>query len=178
MWKEFKPAIRFVAVFVGIYLAGNILYGVYVSWHGIRPDEVTESVAHQVAFVLNKCGLEVHDQVNPIGPTVFLKTGGRTVLNVYEGCNGINVFIVFVSFLAAFGGPPKKLLWFVPVGILILHASNIVRVALLYWVAIGHARYFYYVHKYVFTGVIYLVVLALWIFWINRSNEKGKASAN
>lgn len=178
MWKEFRPAIRFVALFVGIYLVGNILYGLYISSNDNRPDIVTKIVAHQTVSVLNSCGFEVRDEVNSTGPTVFLKTGNRTILNVFEGCNGINVIIVFVSFLIAFRGPPKMYLWFIPAGVLIVHASNIVRIGMLYWVAVGHQRYFYYVHKYVFTGVIYLVVFALWLFWIRKTNGQRSASSN
>jgi exosortase family protein XrtF len=179
MWKEFKPAIRFVALFVGIYLVGNIIYGLYISSRGNAPDHITKLVAHQAAGVLNLADFVVSTEVNPDGPTVFMKSGARIVLNVYEGCNGINVFIVFVSFLVAFGGPVKKYLWFVPVGVLILHVCNLLRIILLYGVAIGYQHYFYYVHKYIFTGIIYLVVLALWIYWIRKGNDKRKiASAN
>lgn len=178
MWKEFRPAIRFVGLFVGIYLAGNILYGLYISSNENHPDAFTKIIAHQTALALNGCGFEVRDEVNLDGPTVFLKTGTRTILNVYEGCNGINVLIVFISFLFAFGGLAKMYAWFIPFGALIIHGANIVRIAMLYWVAIGHQRYFYYVHKYLFTGVIYLVVIVLWFFWISKANGQRKVSSN
>jgi exosortase family protein XrtF len=172
MWKEFKPAIRFVLFFVGLYFAGNIVYGLYISSRHDRPDEITMEVARETSEVLNSIGFEVTPQVNPSGPTVYLKSKGRIVLNVYEGCNGVNVFIVFVSFLVAFGGRVKNYLWFIPSGIAVLHACNLLRIGLLYWVAIGHQRYFYYVHKYLFTGLIYLVVFGLWLIWVSKLNDK------
>ena len=75
------------------------------------------------------------DDVNK--PTTQLICDGKSVLAIYEGCNGINVMIIFVAFLVAFGPLNKALLWFVPVGLIILHDSepasywtSILRVAL------------------------------------------------
>jgi len=97
---------------------------------------------------------------NTHGPTVLLSNDVKVILSVYEGCNGINVMIVFVAFLAAFGGSLKKMSWFLPAGIILIHLSNLARIILLYFVAVGYRHYFYYVHKYIFTAVIYMMVFA------------------
>jgi len=176
MWKEFKPALRFLLIFVGLYFIGNLVYGFFISFKGNTPDEITNLVAHQSAWILNNFfGNEVNAVLNLSGPTVFLKTGESVVLNIYEGCNGINVFIVFVAFIVAFNGNLKRLFWFIPFGILILHLSNLLRIVFLYWTAVRFHRYFYYVHKYIFTGVIYAVVFILWIIWVYSLNDKKKA---
>jgi exosortase family protein XrtF len=177
MWGEFKPAIRFVLIFVGFYLAGNLIYGGYISYKGKEPDEITLMVAKQTAWLLRHFGDEVNAIPNPAGPTVFIKSGENTVLNIYEGCNGINVFIVFAAFIIAFRGSVRKTIRFIPLGILILYASNLVRIILLYWTAISYHRYFYYVHKYIFTGVLYVVVFVLWIIWVNQFNGGKKIIA-
>ncbi len=178
MWKEFKPAIRFVLIFVGLYFTGNLVYGFYISLHGNTPDAVTKLVSEQSAwFLTHVFGYEVNAVSNATGPTVFLKTGEYNVLNVFEGCNGINVFIVFTAFIVAFNGNLRKLLWYVPFGILILYASNLLRIVFLYWTAVTYHRYFYYVHKYIFTGAIYGVVFILWIIWVYQLNDRKKTIA-
>jgi len=175
MWKEFKPAIRFLLIFVGLYFIGNLIYGLYISSKGNAPDEMTNLIAHQSAWILNNVfGYEVSAILNDAGPTVFLRAGQDVVLNVFEGCNGINVFIVFIAFLIAFNGNSKRLLWFIPAGILILHLFNLLRIVFLYWTAIRFHSYFYYVHKYIFTGVIYAVVFILWIIWVYQLNDRKK----
>jgi len=175
MWKEFKPAVRFLLIFVGLYITGNLVYGFYVSVHGNRPDEITSLVADQSTWILNNIfGYYINATPNATEPTVSLKTGEHVVLNVFEGCNGINVFIVFAAFIVAFNGNTKKSLWFIPLGILVLHVSNLLRIIFLYWTALNFHRYFYYVHKYIFTGVIYAVVFALWIIWMYQLNERKK----
>ena len=178
MWKEFKPAIRFVLIFVGLYFAGNLIYGLYISYKGNTPDEMTQLIADQSAWLLNNgFGYDVKAVLNVASPTVFLKTGEYIVLNIYEGCNGINVFIVFAAFVIAFNGNQRKLFWYIPLGVLILYISNILRIVCLYWTAVSFHRYFYYVHKYIFTGVIYAVVFVLWIIWVYQLNDRKKVIA-
>lgn len=177
MWREFKPALQFVLIFVGLYFMGNIIYWLYISSKGNAPDEITRAVSSQTAWILNRLGYDTTEVPNSVGPTVFLMTGERVVLNIYEGCNGINVFIVFAAFIVAFSGSLKKTLWFIPVGILILYVTNLVRLILLYWTATSYYRYFYYVHKYIFTAIIYAVVFILWMIWVNKFNERKKVIA-
>lgn len=175
MWKEFKPALRFLLVFVGLYLIGNVIYGLFISYRENMPDEMTNLVAHQSARILRLFfGYHVNAVLNSTGPTVFLKTGEHVVLNIYEGCNGINVFIVYSAFIIAFKGSLKKVFWFIPLGIIILHVSNLLRIVFLYWTAVNFYTYFYYVHKYVFTVIIYAVVFILWIIWVYTLNDKKK----
>jgi exosortase family protein XrtF len=139
---------------------------------------MTYLVAHQSAWILNNVfGYEVIPVLNSEGPTVFLKVGEYVVLNIYEGCNGINVLIVFSAFIVAFNGNTRKLLWFIPFGILIIYASNLLRLVFLYWTAMNFQSYFYYVHKYVFTSIIYAVVFVLWLIWVYQLNDKKKIIA-
>ena len=174
MLSEFKPALKFLLVFLGLYFIGNILYGLMVESFREIPDPVTRVVANQTANILQRFGQPVTTIGNTKGPTVFLKEGDKTILNIYEGCNGINVMIVFIAFLVAFGGAIKKLAWFLPLGIVIIHLSNLVRLVLLYFVAINYYSYFYYVHKYIFTALLYLIVVLLWIVWVGWLNAKPK----
>jgi len=171
MIKEFKPAFLFIARFLGIYLVGNVLYGLYVESYKQSPDWLTHAVTQQTSLFLNACGEQTTADVNHYGPTVFLNAAGDTVLNVYEGCNGINVMIVFVAFVVAFGGPVKAMPWFLLLGLIILHLANIGRISLLYVTALRFEEYFYYIHKYFFTAILYIIVFSLWALWIFKFND-------
>jgi exosortase family protein XrtF len=177
MGKEFKPAFRFLFIFLGLYLAGNVVYGLWIASYEGLPDPATWEVTRQTAKVLNGLGYATTAAKNTQGPTAFLSDDVKIILTTYEGCNGINVMIVFVSFLAAFGGSRKKLIWFLPVGIVLIHLSNLGRIVLLYFVSVGFPRYFYYVHKYIFTAAIYGVVFVLWILWVKINGKQQAAKA-
>jgi exosortase family protein XrtF len=176
MLKEFKPSFVFLAKFLGIYFVGNVLYGLYIESFGQKADHITFWVTQQTALLLNILGIYPDIVPNPHGPSVFLKEHAVTMLSVFEGCNGINIIIIFVAFVIAFGGPVKKMAWFIPLGIFIVHLSNLLRIWLLYFVSKNYQHYFYYVHKYFFTAILYLVIFALWTFWVIRFNGKSNTT--
>lgn len=169
--KELKPAFRFLAIFVGLYLGLNILYGLWISSYDLMVDPATAAVTRQSSLLLNVCGEETSTQPKESAPAISIINPSGIVINVFEGCNGINVMIVFVAFLFAFGGQRKKIIWFLPVGIIIIYLANLIRVMTLYYVAEYWATYFYYIHKYVLTAFLYLLVFVLWWFWIEKVNN-------
>lgn len=156
-----------------------MLYGLYVESCDNAPDGITNSVTVQTTSLLNGLGCSVTASKNTQGPTVFIETPEKIALSVYEGCNGINVMILFVAFVVAFGGPLKKMAWFIPAGLVIIHLSNLIRIAMLFFVAEYYEQYFYYIHKYAFTAIIYVVVFLLWVIWVMRFNKRPvKSSGN
>lgn len=166
--KEFKPTIFFLGKFLGLYLAGNLLYGLFVTHFSPKPDPATRWVSEQTGFVLTACGwpTDVYDHHRKA--TTLLRYDEREILAVYEGCNGLNTMIIFVAFLIAFGPVNKKLLWFIPLGLLIIHLANLLRITLLFFVAEYRPDAMYFVHKYVFTAILYLVIFVLWVWWVKK----------
>lgn len=172
MIKEFKPALLFLAKFLGVYFLGNIVYGLYIESFGIIADPMTSWVSEQTVLFLKAIGLNSETLVDDFAPKVRLLLDDHSVLSIYEGCNGLNVMIIFVAFLVAYTGNTQRLLWFIPFGILMIHLMNLGRIILLFFVAEYYENYLYFTHKYLFTAVIYLGVLALWYWWIARLSKK------
>jgi exosortase family protein XrtF len=166
--KEFKPTIVFLAKFLGMYVAANLLYGVYVTAFEPEPDPVTRWVTANTAMVLRGCNNDATILDKPRRPSIWIIYNDKKILSVYEGCNGINVMIIFVAFLLAFGPVGRTLTWFIPLGLLIIHLVNLARIGLLFWVSIYMPRYLYFTHKYFFTAILYVVVFVLWIWWVRR----------
>jgi exosortase family protein XrtF len=170
--QEFKPTILFLVKFVGLYLVLNVVYGLYVKKDHPRPDSATVSITHQTAAVLDVLGWEVSTINHPKKPTTSIVYQNRGIVSVYEGCNGINVIIIFLCFLIAFGPLNKKLAWFAPLGILIIHMANLGRILGLFWVVIYMPNAVYFTHKYLFTAFIYAVVFGMWLIWLRVNYTK------
>jgi exosortase family protein XrtF len=170
--KEFKPTILFLVKFVGLYLVGNILYGLFITSFQPRPDPVTHSITVQTGIILNVCGyrVEVEDRSNK--PTTDITYFGKSKLAVYEGCNGLNTMIIFVAFLFAFGPISRTLLWFIPLGLIIIHFANLCRITMLFLVSQYMPKAMYFTHKYLFTAVLYVVIFALWLWWVKKYSAK------
>ncbi len=178
IFRRFRPALRFLLIFVGAYLIGNIFYGLFIEYYRPGPDPLTVWVSQQTAFIIGVLGDEVATVVSDDAPYILIVQGGKTILRVFEGCNGLNVMIVFGAFLLAFGGPASHRIVFFLAGCVVLHIANLLRVLLLFYTAIHRPIFFYYFHKYFFTAALYAIVFALWFLWIHfKSKTRESAQA-
>lgn len=166
MLKEFKPVILFLLKFLGIYLIGNLAYGFWITSYYPGPDPATVVATEHSSHVLNILGWSNQVETTDDKPISSISSGGYKIVSVYEGCNGINVAVVFVSFIFAFGHLRKMVVWFTLLGFLLIYLANITRISLLFIVAQELPDYFYLTHKYLFTASIYLIVFGLWIWWV------------
>lgn len=177
--KEFKPTISFLVRFLALYLVLNLLYGLFIDHYSPAPDPVTRRVSDQSAAILRLFGTDASSSDSNTNPYIGVFKGDQVILSVYEGCNGLNVAIIFVAFLLSFGKPSRKLLWFIPLGLLIIHLTNLLRVVLLFAVSVHLPGFMYFAHKYLFTGIIYVIVFVLWYIWIDKiykTNVEGQDS--
>ena len=173
--KEFKPTILFLVKFIGIYLVANLLYGIYVTAYSPGPDPITSLASRQTAVALGICGWPSTTFDNDKKPTTLLIHEGRNVLAVYEGCNGVNIMIIFVAFLFAFGPIGKPLWIFALIGIVLIHLMNLLRISVLFWVVLYLPDYIYFVHKYLFTAILFIFVFVLWIVWVRKFSNLKRA---
>jgi len=174
MLKEFKPTILFLLKFGLIFGIGSGSYSYFISSYNTQDPPLADPFTEIVAVHTN-AALEAFNYKtvmwHPITqPTVGIYIEGYEddSVGVYEGCNGVNVMILFVAFIVAFGGSVKKMAWFIPVGILAIHAFNIFRLTALCVLATMSHGVFHFVHKYAFTSIIYVFVLLLWIVWVKK----------
>lgn len=169
--REFKPTVWFLVKFIACYVAGSIVYALYITAFEPESDPVTYMVTVHSSWLLNLAGWDSVALNYPGEPTTYIKWNGRGVVSVYEGCNSLNVMIIFLSFVLSFGPLIKRTIWFSLLSLGIIYIVNLLRIIFLFFVVLYIPDYTYYLHKYFFTAFIYLAVLALWILWV-RMNEK------
>lgn len=166
--KAYRHALFFLVVFIGLYLLLNTIYGFYIKAYYPITDPLTVMVSRQVVTLLSWFYEDISLQVSPQLAYCTLQHKGFEVINVFEGCNGVNVMIVYLVFLLAFSGKLKSTLSFLLAGIALLYLVNILRVMLLFQVSLHFPQQLYFFHKYLFTGILYLVVFTLWYAWVKR----------
>lgn len=180
--KAFKPVLWFLVRFLVTYVFLSVLYSLYIRPYDLaKPsvlDPLTRQVGRQVLGFANLLGYETDvvedDHLNyGEGQEITYDSffmNGKYAISLEEGCNGISVMILFVSFLLGFGGKWKDLIWFIPLGLFLIHLSNILRLFfLMYLNTEWGATAFHFFHKYGFTVVIYVGVFALWVWWTARN---------
>jgi len=132
-------------------------------------------VSGQSSNILTSIGYDSSTVPVDNEPKIAITNNGKTVINIFEGCNGINIMILFLAFVVAFKGNLRNTLWFIPIGVIFIHLANLGRITMLYWVAQEKPDFMYFTHKYIFTAVIYLAVFFLWTLWgVRFSNLKAE----
>lgn len=105
----------------------------------------------------------------------LLIPGSRGMAIVY-GCLSISHFALFAGLIIGFSGKAKTMLWYIPLGILILHVVNALRLIIIGIVLKYAPSYDELSHYFVTRIFMYSAILGLWITWIyinsrNRFNQ-------
>ncbi len=124
---------------------------------------VTQQVSDTVYFVLhNLLGMNIieHDFI------FRFDTGA--IIRIVWGCSGVKQMFIFTVIMLFSYGSWKHKLWFIPLGVLICHGVNIVRIVLLALIAYRYPAQVDLFHTYIFKYAFYGIIFLIWIVW----NEK------
>lgn len=175
--QKYAPVIRFIFTFLGSYLLLALIYNLYLqNFHSAvyYPDYLTHLVAVQSEAVVSTLGYETQLRSGYPEVTMHLVVNGKFAARIIEGCNAASIIILFVSFMLAFAGRPRTTFFYTLAGIVIIYATNIVRIALM---AIGIVEYpwhAHFLHSIAFPLVIYGAVFILWVAWIGIYSKQIK----
>lgn len=185
MWKDFKPTILFLLKFFGVYLICSFLYGFYIQQYDTAEQPITDPATR---FVTNQCistanlmgynaeAIE-NDHINYDSAEEqtydSLWLNDTYAVSIEEGCNGVNLMIIFTAFVIGFGGRFLNMVIFIPAGIVFIHLANIGRLMLLSLLNVEwEGQAFHFFHKYGFTAIIYVAIFLLWYLWVMRFSGK------
>jgi exosortase family protein XrtF len=172
---QYKPFLFFLSSFFGAYIVLTILYQYYLNgFVNGNVDTITTLVAQNTKTVLSW----VDQSTQVVGSdggsffTIFFKN--KSVAQIVEGCNGISVIILFVSFIVAFSGNLKNTLLFIFGGSLVIYILNVLRIAVLTVGVYYFPEQLHILHGVLFPLMIYGVVLVLWVIWVNKFSKYAK----
>lgn len=89
-----------------------------------------------------------------------------------EPCNGLKVFGLFSIFIIAFKGKWIHKVWYILLGIIILHVTNAIRIAILTIISAEKPALLDFNHNITFQVLVYSIVFGLWYFWVNKLSKK------
>jgi len=175
MWQNIKnnQAILFLIKSAGLYLIWFIAYNLF-----LHPDSQVDywlinNLTNMAVWVLEHMGytmMQIPASADAMG--VVGIDGSNGVLIGYA-CNGLELFALFAGFILAFPGSWKNKAWFIPSGILLIHAVNLMRVLALAIIAYKLPEYLSFNHTYTFTMMMYAMVFVLWLVWAFVFSEKS-----
>jgi exosortase family protein XrtF len=179
LFSNLRPAeqklVRFLLIFILLYLGWYILYqSILHPWGKLDMLVINDTVAH-TQQLLSFLGYPVFVSNSETIRTVGID--GTHGLWIGDPCNGLTLFALFASFIAAFPGSWKKKLWFIPVGILIIHLLNIIRVTGLCIIVKHNPDWLQFNHTYLFQIIMYGCIFGIWMFWVRKYSGLSKPSA-
>lgn len=170
--KENKKVIFFLLRFLGAFGLLSLSYAVWLEKFGDEADTFSWIVGRHLQVLFGSDKLELMAITG--FPAIAVNYLGKSEVSLYEGCNGMAIMILFFAFVFAYKGRWKDLLWFIPLGFLIIHIFNLGRLALLIHLVNGNENVFHFMHKYLFSLIIYSIVFLLWVFWVRLANKRNK----
>lgn len=158
-----EPIVRFLSVGFLLYIGWMALYEWVIHPWGILDDWVASNTLVISKKILNAFGYEVERE----GLRVIKIVGSPGVF-LGDNCDGIALFALFSIFIIAFPGKIRAKLFYIPIGILIIHFLNTLRVVILAIIILYSYEWTEFNHTYTFTIIIYGCIFLMWLYWINK----------
>ncbi len=170
----YKPFLLFLGKFLLTYLLLTFVYESYLSQFDVKKFEVdgfTQSVAKQSKDILVFFNYHTNAAQSVNEPGVNLFYNNEMMARIIEGCNGLSVIILFISFIIAFSGKIKPTVLYIIGGSLLIHVLNVFRISLLCLLMYYFPNQQHFLHGVVFPLFIYGVVFMLWVIWVNKFSK-------
>lgn len=171
----YKPFLVFLASFFGCYVLLTLLYQFFLNGFGTyKVDTITQVVAQNSESVLSLFyqSVRIENVINE--PFVRMSFQNQYIVRIVEGCNGISVIILFISFIVAFSGSLKNTLLFIFGGCLLIYIMNVLRIAILIVLLYHFPEKNHVLHGVLFPAIIYGSVFILWMIWVNKFSKYAK----
>lgn len=131
------------------------------------PDEtLTHITATSTAWLIAKKfsndSIGVKKIYQPLPKEIILKNN-KKIIGIADGCNGLELFVLYIGFLMAYFINFKRLVVFSIIGVAIIFLLNILRTYALTLLNIHQSSFTDLSHHYLFKLLVYGVMFLLWI---------------
>ncbi len=171
---NFKNKIpRFFIYSAVLYISWFLLYELLLKPFTKIDEKLISIIITQAAFVLRLFGYKIYQQQEEANMQLMGIDGAHPIW-IGSPCNAMTLFAFFTLFVLAFPGNTKRKLWFIPLGIIIIHIVNLIRVMALTLINYYNPKYLDFNHTYTFTIFVYVIIFSLWMWWVNYSLKQAK----
>lgn len=113
-------------------------------------------------------GTQTHINMESDHVILLLDAGNYRGIWVGDECNGFKLFSIFSIFIIAFPGKISSKIWFIPLGLILIHLANIFRIMALVLINNYYPEYLDFNHLYTFTIFVYAIIFLLWYIWAKK----------
>lgn len=103
--------------------------------------------------------------------------GGWARAIIAPECASLKQWLHWLFLMLLFPGPWKHKLWYIPVGLVIVEWTNVVRICGVILMQIPWPNSFHLAHDYIFKVFFYFIIFLMWVIWVecfkNKQSKNG-----
>ena len=170
-YRQIRGVFWFVVITLVIHYsyrfwAQDLHYFPIQPWMVSLRDFMAQMVYQQSTWVdCHILGLNVEKE----GMTMFFSNGAG--ITITGNCSASKKILQLALLLLIYPGKWKYKLWFIPLGMIIIHVTNILRIVLLSIVVIWKPEWIDIAHDMVLRGMFYVVIFFVWISFVKLSER-------
>lgn len=161
-----KPIRSFLLKSLLVFVVWKLLYHLV-----LYPVRVPDAQLTHVTAIITKKLIQIHypnsiisiEKFNTPLPREILLMNNKKIVGIADGCNGLELYILYVGFLICFPASAKKLLLYSIIGLLTIFVLNNFRSYVITLLNINNSSYSDVAHHYFFKIFIYGVMFLLWV---------------
>jgi len=90
------------------------------------------------------------------------------VVSIEDSCNALELFVLYAGFIVCMPAKTLRKTIFIICGIIAIYITNVIRCAGVAYIILHYPRYANFAHHYVFTFVVYGLIIALWLIFSKK----------
>jgi len=167
--KKYKLyVLKDVMIFIVITLVVHYTYRFWANTAHYWPVQNMMMKAHDaMAKVVFEQSAWIVDNILNIPFTIQDQTfhfENNGFITINHSCSGLKPMLQFLLLMLIFPGPWKHKAWFLPMGLVLVHLTNLFRISGLAVVTITIPEYWDFAHDNVFRPFFYVVIFLLWVW--------------
>lgn len=176
------PVKRFILRALMILVAWKLLYLVILLPARTLDKPLSYTVGAGTTWVLNtfshsagfsekgQMGMISTDNGPSAAPLENIYFHDWNVVSIEDSCNGLELMVLYIGFIICMPAILKRKLIFGIVGPLLIYVVNVLRCAGVAYIIIYYPRFADFAHHYVFTFVVYGVIIIMWLIFSRKLN--------
>ncbi len=170
--QPYRDVILFMVVLLGAnyfwkFTIDGEEWGGPVHWFGWDITAPFDWMAEHITHVVYTAIAAFRDTIFLRDPVTMQFETGNSIRIVW-GCTAIKQSFIWVCIMLFARGSWKHKLWFIPLGLVVTYAFNILRIFLIALAVEHHPEWFEFLHTYLFKYVFYGVLFLMWVWWAER----------
>ncbi|MDY0103784.1 MAG: archaeosortase/exosortase family protein [Lentimicrobium sp.] len=106
---------------------------------------------------------------------LFVTSEGTTgYVGVEPGCTSLKQWVHWIVLMLLFPGPWKHKLWYIPMGVVVIHFVNLIRITGLVVTTTAWPQSFEFFHNYIFKTFFYFMIFLMWVVWVEYFASKER----